>query len=356
MLYVIVAIIMFGLLIAVHEFGHFATAKLFGVRVNEFAIGMGPAVVQRQRGETLYSLRALPIGGYCAMEGEDEDSDDPRAFGNAAAWKQAIVLVAGAAMNFLVGFLLILAIYSQSTGFYQPTIAGFTEGLGAEDCGLEQGDIVLAVNGQRVYYYSNLSLLLSRAGDTIDWVVDRGGERVRVPSTYLPLQAVTGEDGQVQYLRGLKIGRLENPATVWNILRFSWYTALDFVRMVWMSLGDLVTGAAGLRDLSGPVGIVSMISEVGSNPEYSPTLMDAVFNVTYFAALIAVNLAVMNLLPIPALDGGRVFFLLLNGVLHLLFRKKIPAQYEGYVHLAGMALLLGLSLVVMFSDVSKLLR
>jgi len=350
MVYIIAAIIMFGLLIAVHEFGHFFTAKLFGIKVNEFAIGMGPAIVKKQKGETLYSLRVFPIGGYCAMEGEDEDSEDPRAFGSAAAWKQTIVLIAGAAMNFLVGLVLILALYVQSTGFLLPTINGFSEGFGIEDCGLQAGDVVYSVNGNRIYFYSNLSLMLGRAGDQIDWVVERNGERVKV-STYLPYQEVVLENGQIGYQRGLLIGAIQDPATPWNVLKYSWYTALDFVRLVWIGLSDLITGALGIRDLSGPVGIVSMISEVGSQAE---TARIAMYNVVYFAAMIAVNLAVMNLLPLPALDGGRVFFLLLNGILYGLFRKKIPAKYEGYVHMIGLALLLSLSVTVMVSDVGKL--
>lgn len=352
MLYIIVAIIMFGLLIAVHEFGHFFTAKLFGVRVNEFSIGMGPAVLKKQKGETLYSIRAFPVGGFCAMEGEDGDSQDPRSFGNAAVWKQIIVLVAGAAMNFLVGLLLVLVLFSQNTSFYQPMISGFSEGLGAESSGLQPGDVVVSVDGHRVYYYSNLSLLLSRAGDYVDWVVERDGQRVKLQNTYLPLQEDTLEDGRTVYHRGILIRGLEHPATPLNVVKYSWYGALDFVRLVWMGLGDIISGAAGLRDMSGPVGIVSMISEVGTQ---SPTAQAAAYNVTYFAAMIAVNLAVMNLLPLPALDGGRVFFLLLNGILYALFKKKIDPKYEGYVHLTGLALLMGLSLVVTFSDVGKLL-
>ena len=351
MIFIIVAIIMFGLLIAVHEFGHFFTAKLFGIRVNEFSIGMGPAILKKEKGETLYSLRILPVGGYCAMEGEDEDSDDPRAFGCAAGWKQLIVLVAGAGMNFLLGFVLVLVLFSQSAAFYQPTISGFSEGFGIEDCGLQSGDVILSINGQRVYYYGNLNLLLPRQGDTIDWVVERDGEKVRVEDTHMPYQPVVLEDGQTVYQRGLLIGAVERPATPWNILKFSWYGTLDFVRQVWMGLGDLISGAAGLQDMAGPVGVVSMMTEVGTQ---SATTAIAVQNIIYFAAMIAVNLAVMNLLPLPALDGGRVFFLLLNGVLYGLFRKKIHPKYEGYVHMLGLALLLGLTLTVTISDVGKL--
>lgn len=352
MVFIFIAIIMFGLLIAVHEFGHFFTAKLFGIRVNEFSIGMGPAILKKEKGETLYSLRVFPVGGYCAMEGEDEESDDPRSFQRAAGWKRFIVLVAGAAMNFLVGFLLVLVLFSQSAAFYQPTISGFSEGFGLEDCGLQADDVILAINGQRVYYYGNLNLLLPRQGDTIDWVVERGGEKVRVNDTYMPYQPVTLEDGQTVYQRGLLIGAVEHPANFWNILKFSWYGTLDFVRQVWMGLGDLISGAAGIRDMSGPVGVVSIMSEVGNQ---SATASIAAQNIIYFAGMIAVNLAVMNLLPIPALDGGRVFFLLLNGVLYGLFRKKIDPKYEGYVHMLGLALLLGLTLTVTISDVGKLL-
>ncbi len=351
MVYIIAAVVMFGLLIAVHEFGHFFTAKLFGIRVNEFAIGMGPALIKRQKGETLYSLRIFPFGGYCAMEGEDEESDDPRAFGQASAWKQIVVLVAGAAMNFLTGLLLVLLLFSQHKAFYQPTIAGFTEGFGIEECGLQPGDIVLSMNGSRVYYYSNLQFLLPRMGDTIDWVVERDGEKMRIEDTYMPYQAVTLEDGRTAYQRGILIGAAAHPATVWNIVKFSWYGTLDFVRMVWMGLGDLISGSAGLRDLSGPVGVVSIMTEVGTQSE--STFM-AAYNILYFAAMIAVNLAVMNLLPLPALDGGRVFFLVLNGILYILFRKQIAPKYEGYVHMIGLALLLSLSVTVAVSDIGKL--
>jgi regulator of sigma E protease len=352
MLYIIVAIIIFGFLIAIHEFGHFFTAKLFGVKVNEFSIGMGPALLKKQKGETLYSLRLLPIGGYCAMEGEDEDSQEPRAFGQAKVWKQIVILAAGAFMNFLAGLLFTLIIFSQAGGFVLPNLDGYLEGYGTESSGLLPGDVFYAIDGHRIYNYGDLTTFLSRAGDTLDLVVKRDGVKVRLNDVYMPLQERTAEDGTTTYLRGITIGREILPATVGNKLLYSWYNCVDFVRTVWMSLGDLVSGAVGLRDLSGPVGIVDAISQVGSQSE---SAVDAAYNILYFAALIAVNLAVMNLLPLPALDGGRIFFLLVNTVLYGLFRRKIAPKYEGYVHLAGLALLMGLSLVVTFSDVGKLL-
>ena len=356
MLYVIVAILIFGVLIATHELGHFATAKALGVKVNEFSVGMGPALLKRQKGETLYSLRALPIGGYCAMEGEDDDSADPRSFGRAAGWKKVVILCAGAAMNFLTGLVILLVIYSSASGFYRPVIGGFTEGFGLEDCGLQAGDVVVSVDGHRMYSYSNLEFFLTRAGDTVDWVVERDGQRVRLDGLYMPWQeAGVDENGQTIYQRGLQITRDVIPATPLVWLQYSWYGALDFVRTVWISLGELVSGAVGLRDLTGPVGIVDMMSEVGTDTQISPTLADAARNLAMLASLIAVNLAVMNLLPLPALDGGRIFFLLLNGVLYLLFRRRIDPRYEGYVHMAGLAALMVLMLAVTLSDVGRLL-
>ena len=182
-------------------------------------------------------------------------------------------------------------------------------------------------------------------------MVERNGERVALKDVYLPYQERTDENGNFTRLRGLTVGAAADDANFFDKLTYAWWTAVDFVRVVWISLGDIFTGAVGLRDLSGPVGIVDMMGEVGSQ---SPTLFDAAWNLGYLAALIAVNLAVMNLLPLPALDGGRVFFLLLNGLLYGLFRKRIDAKYEGYVHLAGLAALMCLMLVVTLSDVGKL--
>lgn len=353
MLYSIIAILIFGVLIATHELGHFATAKWLGVKVNEFSVGMGPAVFKKQKGETLYSLRVLPIGGYCAMEGEDEENaTDPRAFNNVAVWRRLIILSAGAAMNFLTGLLLVALLFSQAQGFLRPMIKGFMDGYGVEQCGLQEGDIVISVDGHRMYNYGNLQLFLSRAGDTVDWIVERDGKRITVSNAYMPLQERTDENGETTYLRGFLVEAQVLPATFVNRIQYTWFGALDFVRMVWMSLGDLVSGAVGLNELSGPVGIVDTMTQVGNESENASA---AAQNLLYLAALIAVNLAVMNLLPLPALDGGRIFFLVLNCLIYRVFRRKIPERYEGYVHFAGMAMLLSLMLFVTFSDIGRLL-
>lgn len=351
MLYIILGILLFGILIAIHEFGHFFTAKLFGVRVNEFSIGMGPALFKRTRGETLYSLRLFPVGGYCAMEGEDEDSDDPRAFSNVAGWKKFIILCAGAFMNFVLGLAMILLLYAPAHGFYVETYQGSMDGYGTENCGLMTGDRFLSVDGHKVLVGGNASFYLSRAGETLDFVVERDGETVRLDNVFLPFQERTDAEGNTTNYRGITIGREIVPATVLNKLEMAWNTGIDFVRLVWISLGDLISGTVGLRDLSGPVGIVNAMNQVG---EQSPTVQIALENLVFLGALIAVNLAVMNLLPLPALDGGRIFFLLLNGLFFLFARRKLDPKYEAFIHMTGMAALLLLMLLVTLSDIGKL--
>ena len=354
MVYILVAILMFGVLIAVHEFGHFITAKLFGIRVNEFSIGMGPALFKREKGETLYSLRLLPIGGYCAMEGEDEENDNPRSFSNKSPWRKLIILAAGSVMNFIAGFVLVAILFGTAGSYVVPVVRDFMDGFscaGAE--GLQAGDRIVSVNGHRIFVYSDLSTQLSTAtGETMDLVVERDGEKVYLDNVSLPRQERTDEEGNTTNYRGITIGAQVLPAGLGTKLIYSWNTTLDYVRLVWVSLGDLVRGAVGIKDLSGPVGIVDTMSQVGSQ---SASVGAAIQNLLWLAALIAVNLAVMNLLPLPALDGGRVFFLLLNGVLFALFKRKIDAKYEGYVHLAGLAALMTLMLMVTFSDIGKII-
>lgn len=306
-------------------------------------------IFKRQKGETLYSLRALPVGGFCAMEGEDEDDEDadPRSFHKASRLRQFIILIAGAAMNFVTGLILIALLFANSAGFIRPTFDNYIEGYGLEDCGLLPGDVFVKLDGHSIFTYGNLATYLSRSGSTIDFVVERGGEKVKVNDVYMPLQERVDEEGNNTWLRGFYVGKQIVPATFLTRIQYTWYTAVDFVRTVWMSLGDLIGGVYGLRDLSGPVGIVGTMNQIG---EQSESTVDALRDLLYLAAFIAINLAVMNLLPLPALDGGRIFFLLLNAILPW----KIPAKYEGYVHMAGMALLMGLMVMVTLSDVGKI--
>ncbi len=350
LIYIIVALLLFGILITVHETGHFAAAKLLGVKVKEFAIGMGPVVFLRRRGETDYSLRAFPIGGFCAMEGEDEESHDARGFNNQKNWKKLIILLAGSFMNFLIGLLILTFLYAQVNAFITPVIDHFMDGFPYEsEEGLLPGDRIVSIDGEPVYLYSDVGLLFSRSnGETMDLVLERDGKRLSRNEFPLKLREYM-VDGEKKMKYGLVFTVEE--ATAGMRLYQSWYNAVDFVRLVRMGLVDLVTGAAGLQELSGPIGIVEAISEAGAESE---TVMAAARSILYYGALIAVNLAVMNLLPLPALDGGRIFFLLVNGIFTLLTRRRLNPKYEGYIHAAGLVCLFALMAVVAFNDIVKI--
>ncbi len=350
MLYIILAIVMFGILIAVHEFGHFAAAKTLGVKVNEFSIGMGPAIFKRHKGETLYALRILPIGGYCAMEGEDEETDDPRSFTKQSAWKKLIILVAGSAMNFVFGLLIVLVIYSSAAGFATPVVTGFMDGCPYESAdALMAGDEFYSIDGHRIYFTTNVSTYLQRGGETHDIVVLRDGAKLKLEDMSVTPREYEGQESPMY---GFYFGAKASGGL--TFVKYSWYQTLDFVRQVWMALSDLIAGAVGVDQLSGPVGIVDMINQVGQTTAQEAGVAIALENIAYFAAFIAVNLAVMNMLPIPALDGGRVFFIIINSVIHAVSKKRIPAKYEGYVHATGMVLLLALMAYVMFNDIVRL--
>ncbi len=352
MVYILAAILMFGILIGVHELGHFLAAKACGVRVNEFSIGMGPAIWKKQKGETLYAWRLFPIGGYCAMEGEEEDSEDPTALNNQGFWKKLLIFAAGAIMNFVAGLVIILLLYSGTKAFYEPVVTNFAEGCPTQcQQGLQMGDELLKINNERIYVFSDISLLLGRLHeDHADFVVKRDGERITLNNVPMQYGEYKDGEGRAYHGYGLLFYSVKE-ANFADRVAYSWNNAIDFVRIVRLSLQMLGSGEAGLGDMSGPVGIVSTMTQVG---EQSATVRDAIDNIAYLAALIAVNLAVMNLLPLPALDGGKIFFLVVNAITMALFRKQIPAKYENYVHYAGLILLLGLMAVITFHDIWKL--
>ena len=350
--FILVAILIFGVLVAVHELGHFAAAKLCGVRVNEFSIGMGPLLFQRKKGETLYSLRLLPMGGFCAMEGEDEDTGDARSFVRQGFWKKFVILVAGSAMNFVAGVLVLLLLYSGAQSFYVDAVVGLApEFTQVGENGLMEGDLFYKVDGYRTYLFGDTSMFFRYTGDTVDIEVIRDGRHILLED--VSRQTCTGTNGETYQGFGVYVGRHSIPATLGSKLQYVWYQALDFVQLVWFSLAQLFSGSAGVQDLSGPVGIVSTITQVGESAE---TVGMAVQNIAYFVALLAVNLAVMNLLPFPALDGGRVFFLALDSIGLLLFRRKVPEKCQAVINAAGLVILMGLMLLVTFQDVFRLFR
>mgnify|MGYP003291856772 CR=1 FL=1 len=350
---ILFAILIFSFLIFVHEFGHFICAKLSGVQVNEFAIFMGPAIWKKQIGETLYSIRTIPIGGYCAMEGEDEDTENPRSFQKAAWWKRLIILVAGAAMNFVAGLALLGIVYGPAEGFITPVVDSFADYCTIDgENGLQVGDRFVEVDGEKIYIHSDFSLILTlNGGDVHDLVVERDGKLVELKDFKMERHEVTDEKGNTSYLFGFTFGTMD--ASFGNTMGFIWDTVVSWIRSIRLSLVMLFTGQAGFKDLSGPVGFVGQMTDVTTS---SATTMDAVLNLLYFGAFIAVNLGIMNLLPIPALDGGRAVALLLTVAIETITRRKLDPKYEGYIHAGGMILLLLLMAVIMLKDVIFLFK
>ncbi|HIT34104.1 MAG TPA: site-2 protease family protein [Candidatus Faecousia intestinigallinarum] len=350
---ILFAILLFSVLIFVHELGHFLAAKASGVQVNEFALFMGPAFFKKQVGETLYSIRCIPFGGYCAMEGEDGESDNPRAFGRAAWWKRLIILAAGAFMNLVIGFLLFTIVYAPTEQFVVPVVSYVeeTSALG-EGNGLRAGDRILKVDGEKIYVQSDFEMLLTiHGGEVHDFLVERNGEKVLLEDVSTQKREFTNEDGTISSRYGITFTVVD--ANFWETAGYIWNTGLDTVRIVRLSLQMLFNGQAGVQDLTGPVGIVQQISTVA---EQSPSGYAALMNMLYFGGLIAINLAVMNLLPIPALDGGRIVGLLLTTAVETVTKKKINPKYEAYLHGAGMILLLGLMAVIFFKDIFMIFK
>ena len=344
---VIFAILLFSVLIFVHELGHFTAAKLSGVQVNEFSMFMGPAIWKKQVGETLYAIRCIPIGGYCAMEGEDGGSDNPRSFDKAAWWKRLIILAAGAAMNFLIGVVLMVIVCLPVKQTVVPVITSFEDYATVNgENGLQAGDCIVEVDGEKLYSYSDFSMILSlNPGDVHDITVRRNGEKVVLKDFLLEKHEVTLENGSTGLRYGMNF--------TLSIPNFWEKQSLDTVRLVRLSLQMLLGGKVGIKDMSGPVGIVSEMSKVAAASDSKVT---ALLNMLYFGGFIAINLAVMNLLPIPALDGGRIVCLLITVVVEAITKKKINPKYEGYLHGAGMILLLALMAIIMFKDVIFLFK
>ena len=342
MLQIILAILAFGLLVIVHEFGHFITAKRGGVQVNEFWIGMGPTLLKKQHNGTLYCLKLLPFGGACVMEGEDSESDNDHAFGKASLPRRMLIVAAGALMNFLVGFLIVLAVIQPNGpngGYIVSTIDSVDPASTAAAAGgLQAGDEILEVDGYNILLRSDFEMALSRGMDTTyEVVVRRDGEKVTLPAVVLEA-TIEGEDGRKMI--GLTFA--EQPDSIGMHVNMAVRTSLNYARLVWVSLGMLVSGQVGVDQLSGPVGVASVMATTAS---YSISAF------LQLVAFISINLGVMNLLPLPALDGGRLVFLIIEGIR----RKPVPAKYEGYIHAAGLMLLLALMVYVTGQDIVRII-
>ena len=344
------ALLLFSLLILIHELGHFLAAKAFGVQVNEFSLFMGPAIFSKQIGETQYSLRLIPFGGYCAMEGEDEESDNPRAFTRAAWWKRLIILAAGVTMNALLGLLMAVAFVLPQEYQSIPQIESFeTWSTVNGENGLRPGDKILEVDGYRVNISEDFTFLtMVNPSQTHDLLIERNGERIKLDDFLMEKHTVTYEDGTQDAKYGFTFA--SEKMSFGEKLEYGWYLTVYNVRSVPLSFKMLFNGSAGMKDLSGPVGIVKVVSDVTQDSEGLLLFL----MLMSLGSLISINLAIMNILPIPALDGGRIVGLLITTAIEKITGKKVDPKYEGYIHAAGLILLLGFLVIVTFSDIKKL--
>lgn len=446
---IIIGVLMFELIIFSHEFGHFITAKLSGVKVNEFALGMGPRLFGFTKGETTYSFRLFPIGGYCAMEGEDEESDNPKAFNNAKIWKRMIIIIAGAVMNIILGFLLMFIFTVQSDSYVSTTVQQAVPNSFSANCGLQSGDKIVDVNGYsvwnsrdlqfslatlkcqefdghsveiykqdcavaacRVYtslvdentaeseseaYYNILADYCSRINGASDKTeaknlldecvkaIYQSYDEINDTTTDYTLPEITEKDTRKRFAADVTVVRDGEKLTLNNVQFYTYYPnkeaeesdaptlAIDFylesidktfgsvlsqtffqtcsmAKTVWTSLVWLVQGKFSFTDLSGPVGIASAVTSVASKG-LETGFLDAVNNILFVMILITVNLGIVNMLPFPALDGGRFLFLMIEGI----FRKPIPRKVEQVVNTAGLILLLGFMIIISFKDVWQLI-
>ena len=359
---ILFGIFLFSLLIFIHELGHFVAAKTFGVQVNEFSMFMGPVLFKKQKGETLYSIRLIPIGGFCEMEGENGDSISPRSFTAAAWWKRLVILVAGPLMNLVAGLVLFGCFFAPQERYIVPVVEQVEQGsaVAADENrdGIREGDRILEIDGERIYMYSDFDLVLTANADSQnnpenrhDIVLLRHGQRVELRDFAMQKRQFQEEDGSVSLRYGFSFGSVERSVT--SLLKQTWNACLSNIRMVRISLKMLFTGKAGLKDMSGPVGIVQMMTETSAR---SSSLYYAFLNMLSFGGLISVNLGIMNLLPIPALDGGRSVGVVLTALVEGITRRKINPKYEGYIHGAGMILLFALMGIIMFKDIFVIVK
>lgn len=327
---VIYAVILFALMIFPHELGHFVVAKSVGVTVNEFAFGMGPALFQRQRGETMYSIRLVPIGGYCAMEGENEDTGNEGSFNSKPVWAKLAVLIAGSAMNVLIA-VLALSIFMGVVGSVTTTLDEVQPDSPALAAGLQKGDRLLSIDGQDIGTWSDVTAAMGEGSGSRTIEIERDGET-------LTFTAVPEKNEEGRYVIGILPQVTHNPLTaVENGLKLTGRMTV----MMFDSLNMLVTGQVSTDEIAGPVGIVTMAGETSK------------YGISYFVnllALMSLNLAIINLLPLPALDGGRILFV----IIRKLTGRMISDEMEGRIHGIGMMLLLGLMVFVTWNDITRL--
>jgi len=415
-MFIVLAILAFGLIIAVHELGHFIAAKIMGVKVNEFAIGMGPKIFSKQGKETLYSLRLFPFGGFCAMDDDDvsvgegdnalskEDEEDdnsadeynPRSFANQKRWRRIVILAAGSLANFIMAFIIVLVFTAGNTSFTGTTATYVTDNLPSiGPAEIMPGDRFIELNGERLRYYNDINLFRTlHSGRPLIFTIDRNGELItfesrpqglhrlvivgdyayrfiyrydnsefiryeRIPDENQEnvIDAINNHDEDAIYI---PVGRYvieynEIDNNFVETIRFSFYQMYDFVRMIRISIVMLIDGAVGVDDFAGPVGIVDAMNTMGQQAVAEGAGIGAgIGNIIFLTAFIGVNVAVVNLLPIPALDGGRILFIFITFIVEKITRKKLNPKYEAYINTGAFILLIGLMIFILYNDIMRL--
>lgn len=342
-LYILLAVLAFGVMILLHELGHYLTARLFGVTVKEFSIGMGPRLLSYTSKKTgiVYKVCAFPLGGYVSMVGEDEESDDPNALSKKPAWQRLIIMAAGGVTNLVTGFLLtLLCVAMVASSLTAPVVAGYKDGSTSPTylAGLREGDRILSVDGRRVHIGAELDYEIMRRGiEPITLEIERDGAVLVLENFSFPTFEESG-----QTLGGRDFYLATEEGGLGPVLRHAFRRGIMTVRMVWESLFDLITGRFGIEAVSGPVGVTSAMVE---------SARSGIENFLYLVAVISLNLGVVNLLPLPALDGGRILFLGISAII----RRPIPERLEGLIHAAGLFLLLALMLFITGKDILSLI-
>ena len=334
---IIIAILFFELIIIVHEGGHFAAARMMGIKVNEFSIGMGPKLFQINKKGTKYTLRLILFGGYCQMEGEDEESDDDNSFAKKRVIQRIFVVAAGAVMNLILG-LLITAIMVGTGDLVGTTRVAKMDDNAVSASVLKPDDIIKSIDGVRVYCPSDITTGLSRSADNkIDMTVIRDGKEKKL---VVPFDM---EEYEGHNFIKMDFWLYGEDKTVGNVIVASAKEWMSYARTVFLSVHDIIVGRFGLSDLSGPVGTVSVVSSAVKSGMYS---------MLRIMALLTINIGLFNLFPIPALDGWRLFLLIFEG----LFKKTLPQKWEWAINSVGLVLLLGFMSIITFSDLTKLFR
>ena len=340
---IILAILLFSAIVIFHELGHFLLAKKNKIRVDEFSLGLGPTIFGKQFGETKFSLKLLPFGGACMMGEDDVDDMSEGSFNSKSVWARMSVIVAGPVFNLILAWILCMIIIGW-TGYRAPVVSSVTDGYSAQEEGIEPGDVIKKIGGKSVYIWNDISLynMMHAGTKSVEVKYERDGK------DYTVVLEPKQNEGDAFPLLGITGGEMVRPGVIGTV-RYGAYTVKYWITYTVDSLKMLISGKVGVKDLSGPVGIVSAVDNVYQ--EAAPAGMAVVIlNLLNIGVLLTANLGVMNLLPLPALDGGRLVFLIIEAVRG----KRVPPEKEGMVHFAGFVLLMALMVVIMFNDILKL--